>query len=80
MPRAKIAITLDPGTLRRLDRMVAAGRHPSRSRAIEAAIDETLARIDRTRLVRECGRLDVAEEIALAEEGLRQDMDRWPRS
>jgi len=78
MPKAKIAIVLNPTTLRRLDAMVDQAGFPSRSQAVEAAIEEKLARIDRTRLARECAKLDPAFEKALAEEGLGPDVAAWP--
>ncbi|HEX9727974.1 MAG TPA: ribbon-helix-helix domain-containing protein, partial [Gemmatimonadales bacterium] len=77
MPKAKIAIVLNPTTLRRLDAMVDQAGFPSRSQAVEAAIEEKLARIDRTRLARECTKLDPAFEKALAEEGLGPDVAAW---
>ena len=78
MPVAKIAITLDRETLRRLDQLVAQRRVPSRSRAIQIAVAEHLDRLERGRLARECARLDPAEERALAEEGLGAELETWP--
>jgi len=78
MPKAKIAIALDPSTLRRLDRLVEARVYPSRSQAVQAAIDEKLARLDRTRLARECAKLDAADERAMAEEGISGELGGWP--
>ncbi len=70
MARAKVAISLDEATLAQLDRLVAHGRFPSRSRAIQEAVDEKLKRLERGRLVRECAQLDPSFEKALAEQGL----------
>jgi metal-responsive CopG/Arc/MetJ family transcriptional regulator len=70
MKLAKIAVSLDRSTLRRLDRLVGAEVFPNRSRAIEAAVVEKLQRLDHTRLARECAKLDPDFEQALAEEGL----------
>jgi metal-responsive CopG/Arc/MetJ family transcriptional regulator len=78
MQTAKIAITIDQGTLLRLDRLVAQKVFPSRSNAIQVAIQEKIERLDRTRLARECARLDPREEQALAEEGMAQELARWP--
>lgn len=78
VPVAKIAITLDRATLRRLDQLVAQRRLPSRSRAIQQAVDEHLDRLERGRLARECAKLERAEEHALAEEGLHAELDTWP--
>src|SRR5437763_10332070 len=78
MLRPKIAVSLDAATLARLDRLVARGVFPNRSRAVEEAIAEKLARLERGRLARECANLDPAFEKALAEEELSADLDTWP--
>lgn len=78
MPAAKIAITLDAKTLRRLDHLVRARAFPSRSRAIEEAVREKLDRMERGRLARECAKLDPSEEKALADEGLADELAEWP--
>jgi Arc/MetJ-type ribon-helix-helix transcriptional regulator len=78
MPKAKIALTLDERTLARLDRLVRGGVYPNRSQAVEATLREKLDRLDRTRLARECAKLDPAAERALAEEGLAGDLAEWP--
>ncbi len=73
MRRPKIAVTLDEGTLRKLDRLVRRGVFSSRSRAIQAALEEKLERMGRNRLARECAKLDPSFEKALAEEGMLDD-------
>lgn len=78
MARSKVAISLDVSTLDRLDRLVKQAVFPSRSQAIQIAVDEKLARLDRGRLARECAKLDPAFEKALAEEGLSEDLSQWP--
>lgn len=78
MPKAKVAITLDAVTLRRVDRLVRDARFPNRSQAIEAAIAAQLDRLERSRLIEECAKLDPMEERALAEEGLAADGAEWP--
>lgn len=78
MPKAKIAITLDPEVLARLDSVVKEAGFPSRSQAVEAAIEEKLERLERTRLARECAKLDATFEKSLAEEGLTEDLAKWP--
>lgn len=78
MATAKIAITLDEETLDGLDRLVRNRTFPNRSRAIEAAVREKLDRINQGRLARECAKLDPAEERALAEEGLTEELSAWP--
>ncbi len=78
MSRAKIAISLDEATLARLDRLVDEEIFPNRSRAIEEAVSEKLERLERSRLARECAKLDPVFEKGLAEEGVSQDLAQWP--
>jgi len=78
MPTSKIAITLDDGTVDRLDRLVKERVFPNRSRAIQQAVDEKLQRLERSRLARECAKLDPTVEKALAEEGLSEELGEWP--
>ena len=49
MSVSKIAISLDESLLVRLDRLVRSRVFPSRSRAIQDAVEEKLARLDRIR-------------------------------
>jgi len=79
MPKAKIAISLAAETLERLDRLVRDKIYPNRSQAIETALTDTLDRLDRVRLARECARLDPAHEKELAEEGFSEEISRWPK-
>jgi Arc/MetJ-type ribon-helix-helix transcriptional regulator len=78
MAKSKIAVTMDPRTLLRVDRLVNSARYPNRSQAIEAVITAQLDRLERRRLLEECAKLDVAEERAAAEEGLAADVAEWP--
>jgi metal-responsive CopG/Arc/MetJ family transcriptional regulator len=78
MARTKVAVSLDEHTLHRLDRLVAEAVFPSRSQAIQVAIEEKLARLEQSRLARECAKLEPAFEKALAEEGLSEDVAAWP--
>ena len=78
MARAKIAITLDASLLVRVDALVQEGAFPNRSQAIEEAVRDKLARLDGTRLARECAKLDPAFERVLADEGLAEDTGEWP--
>jgi metal-responsive CopG/Arc/MetJ family transcriptional regulator len=78
MGKSKVAISLDESMLDRLDRLVKKRIFPSRSQAIEEAIAEKLARLEKSRLAQECAKLDPAFEKALAEEGLSQDLAEWP--
>ncbi len=79
MPSVKVAITVDRDSLKELDRMVAEGQFPNRSRGFQAALDEKLARSRRTRLAAECAHLEPAEERALADEVLAGESGQWPR-
>ena len=78
MPRSKVAISMEESTLRRLDGLVRQRIFPSRSQAIQRAVEEKLERMDRSRLARECAKLDPAFEKALAEEGMSEDLRQWP--
>lgn len=78
MARSKIAISLETSTLQRLDTLVGKSAFPSRSQAIQQAVEEKLARLDRSRLARECAKLDPVFEKTLAEEGLSADVATWP--
>ena len=78
MPRSKIAITIDESSLESLDELVEQCVFTSRSQAIQEAVDEKLSRLKRSRLARECAKLDPAFEKSLAEEGLSEDLSKWP--
>ena len=78
MPKTKLAVTLDSDLVEDLNHLVSAARFPNRSQAIEVAVSEKLARLARTRLARECAKLDPEEEKALAEEGLAGSAETWP--
>jgi metal-responsive CopG/Arc/MetJ family transcriptional regulator len=78
MPRSKVAISMEESTLHRLDVLVRQRVFPSRSQAIQSAVEEKLERMDRGRLARECAKLDPAFENALAEEGMSEDLRQWP--
>lgn len=78
MPSVKIAITIEHELLRRLDQLVAEDQFPNRSRAVQEAIRDKIQRLDRSRLARECAKLDPAFEQAMAEEGLSEDARQWP--
>jgi len=78
MARSKVAISLDSDALERLDRLVRRRVFPNRSRAIQEAVNEKLERLERTRLARECAKLDPRVEKALAEEGMSAELTSWP--
>jgi metal-responsive CopG/Arc/MetJ family transcriptional regulator len=78
MTKTKIAVTLDAELVDRLDELIAEDQFPNRSQALQAALAEKLERMAKTRLARECAKLDPREEKALAEEGLAADWETWP--
>ena len=78
VPKTKVAVTVDADLLDRVDELVAARRFANRSQAVESALAETVARLARTRLARECAKVDRHEEQALAEEGFAGSRDTWP--
>lgn len=78
MRSAKIAITVDQDLLARLDRFVKERHFPNRSRAFQEALRDKLERLERTRLARECAKLDPMFEQEMAEEGMAADSEQWP--
>ena len=78
MAASKIAITIDDKLLKQLDHMVKSGVFPNRSRAIQEAVADRLKRLERTRLAKECAKLDPRYEQNMAEEGFSMETDEWP--
>jgi Arc/MetJ-type ribon-helix-helix transcriptional regulator len=78
MATVKIAVSLDRDIVARLDQLVEEKKFPNRSRAVQEAVSDKLDRLQRSRLARECAKLDPAFEKALAEEGLARDWKEWP--
>ena len=78
MATTKVAVSLDSELVDRLDRLVAERVFPSRSQAVQEAIRDKLDRLARTRLARECRRLNLNFERNLADEGLTKDATEWP--
>jgi len=78
MAAQKVAISIDQKLLAELDGLVAENVFANRSQAIQAAVQEKLARMRRGRLARECRKLDPAEEQAIAEEGMSEEFSQWP--
>jgi metal-responsive CopG/Arc/MetJ family transcriptional regulator len=78
MGKTKIAITLDEQYIDQLDRFVSEHIFQNRSQAIQEAVEEKLARMKRTRLAKECTKLDQIFEKAMADEGLSEDLSQWP--
>lgn len=78
MTTTKVAVTLDRNLLAELDRLVAQHVFPNRSKAIQAAVEDKLTGLRRTRLARECAKLDPQEEQRFAEEGMDSELTSWP--
>ena len=75
MSTTKVAITIETGLLSRLDRLVKARAFPNRSKAIQEAVSDKLARMDHLRLAQECSKLDKDFEQIIAEEGLNPEIE-----
>ena len=78
MSTSKVAVTIDRRLLERLDALVKKRAFPNRSKAIQLAVQEQIARLDHSRLARECAKLDSRAEQAMADQGLERDHDQWP--
>jgi len=78
MAASKIAITIDDNLLKRLDMLVKSNCFPNRSKAIQEAVTEKLMRIEKSRLARECDKLDPEFEQSMAEEGISTELEEWP--
>jgi len=79
MRSSKVAISIQKSTLDELDQLVKANVFPSRSRAIQEAVEDKLASLRKTRLAVECAKLDPSDEQAMAEEMLSEDISQWPK-
>ena len=75
MSVAKVTISIESSLLRRVDHLVKAGVFANRSQAIQAAVQEKVARLNR--LAQECAKLNKAHEQALANEGLAAEVAEW---
>lgn len=78
MSVAKFAISVEESLIKKIDRLVKKGVFPNRSKAIQAALKEKLDRIERTRLARECAKLNPVVEQSLAEEFSPGELSEWP--
>ncbi len=78
MSKTKIAITLDEDFITEIDHLIKDHRFMNRSQAIQEAVKEKLQKMTRSRLAKECAKLDSSFEKAMAEEGLSEDLSEWP--
>ncbi len=78
MTAAKVAVTIESSLLRKVDRWVAAGEFPSRSRAVQLGLQKLADEREReSTYLAELEKLDPEEERALAEERLTAETS-WP--
>jgi len=78
MNSAKIAISIEPLLLKRVDALVSRKLFRSRSEIFQIAVSEQIKRFDEEALNRECAKLDPTEEQAFADIGLSNDLTEWP--
>ncbi|MCC6326994.1 MAG: ribbon-helix-helix protein, CopG family [Acidobacteria bacterium] len=78
MSVAKVTISIESQLLKRIDSLVKNRVFPNRSQAIQSAVEEKVIRLDKSRLARECAKLDKKEEQAWADLGLAAEVDEWP--
>ena len=78
MSVAKVTISMDSRLLEKVDRFVKESVFRNRSQAIQSAVEEKVERLDRSRLERECAKLNKKEERAFADLGLAAEVDEWP--
>ena len=78
MSVAKVTISIDEDLLKRVDNLVDGQVFNSRSAAIQAAVQEKITRLDKSRLARECAKLNKTFEQSLADEGLAGEIEEWP--
>ena len=78
MSVAKITISIDAQLLSRLDLLVRSQIFHSRSQAVQAAVQEKIARLSKIRLAQECAKIEPAEEQSFADLGLASEAAQWP--
>lgn len=79
MVASKVTISIEPHLLEQVDQLVQNRVFSNRSQAIQAAVQEKLARLHKTRLAQECANLDPQEEQEWADLGLASEAESWPR-
>ena len=77
MSTTKVTINIDRAIPVRLDALVKQRIFPGRSRAVQEAVKQKLARLDRSRLARESAKLDSKFEQMSAEDGLSAELAEW---
>jgi len=79
MSTAKVAISIDDQLLKKVDLLVKEKIFPNRSNIIQEAVKEKIIKIEKSRLTNECAKLDVDFERSMADEGISQEADSWPK-
>ena len=79
MSIAKVAVSIDDKQLKKIDFYVKKQVFKSRSQAFQISISQTLEQLEHTRLARECAKLDVEVEQEMADMGLDEDLESWPK-
>jgi metal-responsive CopG/Arc/MetJ family transcriptional regulator len=77
MSAIKVAISIDEHFLQEVDQLVRSHVYPNRSKAIQDAVVDKLARLRNSHLLRESRKLKPNEEQAAAEEWLSGE-EQWP--
>jgi metal-responsive CopG/Arc/MetJ family transcriptional regulator len=77
MSTVKVAISIEKEFLAELDKLVAGHVYPNRSKAVQDAVADKLARLKKTRLLRECRKLSAKEEEKMTEEWSVAE-EEWP--
>ena len=75
---AKVTISIDPNLLASIDQLVQSKVFANRSQAVQVAVQEKILDLNKTRLHRECLKLDPPEEQVLADQGLATELRQWP--
>ncbi len=78
MSVAKVTISIDENLVHKVDHLVKSHIFASRSQAVQVAVEEKIARLEKRRLAEECAKLNIAEEQSLADEGLAAEAAEWP--
>lgn len=77
MAVTKIAISIDRKLLERLDQLIQIIGVNNRSKVIQEAVKEKIERVEKSRLARECAKLDPTFERAMADADIMR-LDEWP--
>jgi metal-responsive CopG/Arc/MetJ family transcriptional regulator len=79
MSIAKVAVSIDEKQLKKIDFYVKRHVFKSRSQAFQISISRTLEHLEHDRLAKECAKLDIHFEQEMADIGLDEDLESWPK-